>query len=391
MIQPTESRFASPGLVEGTMKLLVFAHRPPPLHGQSVMVAAMLDGFARRPELQIACHHIDARISVDLGNVGRAGFSKIGRLTRHVAAAVRARTQNHFDAVYYIPAPGQRTPLYRDWLALPFLRTAFPQTIFQWHSAGLGDWLRTSARRWERALTQATHGRHALSLVISPRNDPGLTDLQPRAVITVPNGILDPRTLPGVPARNPRAGRLLFLGLCCREKGLFDALETVALLNRYQPGRFHLDVGGEFPLPALRSEFESRVAQADLKGAVTYHGFANPTEKAQLLAGAEAFIFPTFYGPEAMPLVLLEAMAWGVPIITTRWRALPEFLPPGYPGIVPPHQPESLAAAVLQVVAEAPGARLRQHFEAEFTLDRHLEKLAAAFRSVLPTARPGPT
>ena len=366
------------------MKLLVFAHRPPPLHGQSYMVAEMLDGFARRPELGVDCHHIDARVSTDLGNVGRAGVSKIVRLAKHVAAALRARSREGFDALYYIPAPGQRTPLYRDWLALPLLRAAFPQTIFHWHSAGLGQWLRDSAQSWERALTLRTHGRHALSLVHSPRSDPGLADLHPRALISVPNGIPDPREAAGAPVRRPRPGRLLFLGLCCREKGLFDALETLALLNRTSPGRFHLDVGGGFPEAATRTAFENRAAQADLKGAVTYHGFAKSAEKARLWAEAEAFIFPTFYGPESMPIVLLEAMAWGVPIITTRWRALPDFLPAGYQGLVPPHQPGVLADAVLHILGEAPGERLRRHFEAEFTLERHLERLAAACRTVRP-------
>ena len=365
------------------MRLLVFAHRPPPLHGQSFMVGAMLDGFAGRPELGVTCQHVDARVSLDLANVGQAGISKIGRLVRHVLTALRARCHEHFDALYYIPAPGQRTPLYRDWLALPVLRTAFPRTIFHWHSAGLGQWLQESAHRWERRLTYRTHGRHSLSIVHSLRNDPRLSDLKPEEIISVPNGIPDPRTGTSVPTRNPRRGRLLFLGLCCREKGLFDALETVAILNRTSAALFHLDIGGGFLDSATRSEFDARIAQADLAGAVTYHGFANAAEKARLWTEAEAFIFPTFYGPESMPLVLLEAMAWGVPVITTRWRALPDFLPAGYSGIVPPHQPEAFAATVLQVLAQAPGEQLRRHFENEYTLDRHLEKLAVACRSVL--------
>ena len=365
------------------MKILVFAHRPPPLHGQSYMVGEMLDGFARRPELGVRCVHVDARVSTDLANVGRAGLSKLVRLARNVRRACQLQREERCDAFYYIPAPGQRNPLYRDWLALPWLRRALPVEIFHWHSCGLGTLLREQARPWERRLSTRILGHHALSLVHSTASDPGLVDLHPRRILSVPNGIPDPLAAPGMPARSPVPGRLLFLGLCCREKGLFDALEAVAQLNRSAPGRHHLDIGGGFPDEATRAEFAARVARPDLQGAVTYHGFVQPDAKARLWAAAEAFVFPTFYGPESMPLVLLEAMAWGVPIVTTRWRSLPEFLPPGYPGIVAPHAPGEVAEAVRRVVAREPGPALRRHFEAEFTLERHLEKLAAACRSVL--------
>ncbi len=370
------------------MKLLVFAHRPPPLHGQSQLVSQMLDGFARRPELGVECHHVDARISTDLANVGRAGGAKLWRLSRYVMQARRIQRRERCDAFYYIPAPGQRNPLYRDWLALPWLRAAFPRTIFQWHASGLATWLREQARPWERNLSWRILGNHELSIVNSCLSDPALVDFHPRSLLSVHNGIADPTAGGDVPVRVPVPGRLLFLGLCCREKGLFDALEAVALLNRNQavgssPVTYHLDIGGAFPDEGVRAGFDRRVAQPDLAGAVTYHGFAGPAEKARLFAAAEAFVFPSYYGPEAMPLVLLEAMAWSVPIVTTRWRALPEYLPPGYPGIVPIQRPDAVAEAVRKMIAWQPGAELRRHFLREYTLERHLENLATALRSVL--------
>ena len=380
---------ASPGRDQPrTMKLLVFAHRPPPLHGQSQLVSQMLDGFARCPELGVKCHHVDARISTDLANVGRAGGAKLWRLTRFVMQARRIQRQERCDAFYYIPAPGQRNPLYRDWLALPWLRPAFPRTIFQWHASGLATWLREHARPWERKLSWRILGNNELSIVNSRLSDPALVDFHPRSLLSVHNGIADPTVDGDAPVRAPIPGRLLFLGLCCREKGLFDALEAVALLNRNHAvgsssATYHLDIGGTFPDEGVRAEFDRRVDQPDLAGAVTYHGFAGPAAKARLFADAEVFVFPSYYGPEAMPLVLLEAMAWSVPIVTTRWRALPEYLPPGYPGIVEIQRPDAVAEAVRKMVIRPPGAELRRHFEREYTLERHLENLAAALRSVL--------
>jgi glycosyltransferase involved in cell wall biosynthesis len=75
-------------------------------------------------------------------------------------------------------------------------------------------------------------------------------------------------------------------------------------------------------------------------------------------------------------------MAFGLPIVTTRWRSLPEMLPPGYPGLVSDQNPEEIAAAMLDVLTMKSGELVRQHFRERFTLERHLAELAAVIRSV---------
>ena len=69
------------------MKLLVFAHTPPPHHGQSYMVKLMLDGFGgdcrqdkppnRRDRFGIECYHVNARFSTALEDVGEFQGAKI--------------------------------------------------------------------------------------------------------------------------------------------------------------------------------------------------------------------------------------------------------------------------------------------------------------------------
>ena len=59
-----------------------------------------------------------------------------------------------------------------------------------------------------------------------------------------------------------------------------------------------------------------------------------PSAKTQALRDADLFCFPTYYLAENQPGNLIEAMAFGLPIVTTRWRSMPEMLPPDYPGLV---------------------------------------------------------
>ena len=62
------------------MKLLVFAHVPPPHHGQSQMVQYLVEGFRNDPALGIEVIHVDARLSEDLADVGSARGGKLSRL-----------------------------------------------------------------------------------------------------------------------------------------------------------------------------------------------------------------------------------------------------------------------------------------------------------------------
>jgi glycosyltransferase involved in cell wall biosynthesis len=73
-------------------------------------------------------------------------------------------------------------------------------------------------------------------------------------------------------------------------------------------------------------------------------------------------------------------MAFGLPAVVTRWRAVPEFIPEGYAGLIEPRQPGQVAAALLALLTED-GARFRDVFLTHFTLDTHLKALAAAIRT----------
>jgi glycosyltransferase involved in cell wall biosynthesis len=105
-------------------------------------------------------------------------------------------------------------------------------------------------------------------------------------------------------------------------------------------------------------------------------------QKEQLLRTSDLFLFPTRYLGENQPVNLIEAMAFGLPLVTTRWRSLPEMLPAHYPGLVEDQDPQKIAAAILQVLATKSGEQGRENFLARFTLERHVADLAAALRSV---------
>jgi glycosyltransferase involved in cell wall biosynthesis len=93
---------------------------------------------------------------------------------------------------------------------------------------------------------------------------------------------------------------------------------------------------------------------------------------------------------EPAALALMETMAMGRPIVATRTGGTPELVPDGVTGrIFPPGDAEALAAALDALLAdtalrEALGTAGRQRMEAHFSLERHLQQMAAVYRAAVP-------
>jgi glycosyltransferase involved in cell wall biosynthesis len=412
----------------GFMKLLVFAHTPPPHHGQSYMVKLMLDGFGgdRRKRRQcrqnppnafgVECYHVNARFSQSLEDIGEFQGAKIFLILFYCLQAIWCRFRYGVENLYYVPAPGKAVAVYRDWLVMFICRPFFKNVILHWHAAGLAKWLETSVQIRTRAMTYRLFRPVDLSIVLSRYNIADAEKLLSRKVRIVSNGAPDPcpdfahsilprrrarfaararlsaGENPGTPETtlaggDPETVRVLFLAHCTREKGLFDAMEGVVRANRelaarHAPVRMKLSVAGNFVNGAEKLEFNRVLENPEFAGAVDYLGFVSGAEKSRVLREADLFCFPTRYYGENQPVNLIEAMAFGLPIVTTRWRSLPEMLPANYIGIISVQSPDEVAAALLDLLMRETGENLRENFLNHFTIERHLAGLAEALRSV---------
>jgi glycosyltransferase involved in cell wall biosynthesis len=107
-----------------------------------------------------------------------------------------------------------------------------------------------------------------------------------------------------------------------------------------------------------RAALERTAAGLGLGSAVTFLGTCDGSRVRALLAGAAALVVPSIY--EGMPLVVLEAMERGVPVVASAVSGIPEVVVDGETGwLVPPEDPEALAGALEEVLADAPEARRR--------------------------------
>jgi glycosyltransferase involved in cell wall biosynthesis len=398
------------------MKLLVFAHTPPPHHGQSYMVQLMLEGFGgdvrrkNRAPAEVAgieCYHVNARFSRGLEDVGEFQGAKIFLIFWFCAQAVWLRFRHGVKNFYYVPAPGKRVALYRDWLVMLLCRPFFKRVVLHWHAAGLSKWLETENGIAARSATYRLFRPVDLSIVLSRYNVADAEKLLSTDIRVVNNGIPDPcpdfetailprrrerlalrkRIFAGEDPGRPLFVNILYLAHCTREKGIFAAAEAVLRANRELtarklPMQLKLITAGNFVTDHEKAEFDRLWRSAEFASMVEHLGFVSGTQKERLLREADLFLFPTRYLGENQPVNLIEAMGFGLPIVTTRWRSLPEMLPPDYSGLVNDQDADALAAAMLKILGEKSGEGVRQHFAGRFTLKHHLTSLAGAIRSV---------
>jgi glycosyltransferase involved in cell wall biosynthesis len=240
------------------VKVLVFAHTPPPHHGQSFMVEQLLKGFAD-PAHGIETFHVNAHFASEIRDIGKFRFQKILLLAKHILHAVWIRFRHGVKNFYYIPAPPLKNAIVRDWIVLNICRIFFPRLILHWQAAGLTDWIQ-SASSTSRKLTRRAVGEADLSIALSAFNEREIEIFRPRRKVVIPNGIPDPcpdfeKILAQRQATRGPVVRVLYMSLAIREKGVFDAIRGVLRANELSEGKFKLTIAGRFFEPDQEKEF----------------------------------------------------------------------------------------------------------------------------------------
>jgi glycosyltransferase involved in cell wall biosynthesis len=205
-------------------------------------------------------------------------------------------------------------------------------------------------------------------------------------VSVVPNGV--PST--AVPAERPPPSGAWTLGtvaLMRPRKGIEVLLQALALLRRDGlPVR--LRAVGPFETPDYERHIRRLGDTLGVSDMVAWPGFTSDVNAA--LAEFDLFVLPSLFG-EGMPMVVLEAMAAGVPVIGTRVEGVPEVIRDNIDGLLArPGDAGDLAAAIGRVVrGDASWSALRRSAlirqAAHFSDHSMAQGVAQIYRRVLGT------
>jgi glycosyltransferase involved in cell wall biosynthesis len=181
-------------------------------------------------------------------------------------------------------------------------------------------------------------------------------------------------------------GYLLFVGRLRIRKGVEVLLEALRELRGRIPGtRLRIAGDGEH-----RAALERRVDELGLRDAVSFLGSCDGARVRTLLREAAALVVPSIY--EGMPLVVLEAMDAGVPVVASAVSGIPEVVVDGETGwLVPPEDPEALAGALTEVLGGPAEARRRGEAGRRRVEERYRPARAAAdWRALMERSTGGP-
>lgn len=142
--------------------------------------------------------------------------------------------------------------------------------------------------------------------------------------------------------------KLLYLGHITKEKGIFDLIDVIDENRALFEGRIELHIGGGL------YEVDRMVAllkERSLEKIIVFHGWVSGDQKAKLLSDCNAFILPSYY--EGMPITILEAMSYGMPVISTCVGGIPEIVTEDVNGIlVHPGDKDALRKAILKLAED---------------------------------------
>lgn len=211
-----------------------------------------------------------------------------------------------------------------------------------------------------------------------------ISGLPPHKMEVLPNPIRLPENLP---AREDRhVATFVFLGRMDENKGAFRLLQAMQQLPENVLNKVRLVLAGSGEVQGV----SKAVQELGLSEHVTVLNWLTPEQRDALLSSCDVFVLPSLN--EGLPCSLLEAMSWGLPVITSPVGGIPEVVLHEDNGwLVDPLDVQALAAAMQSFVENEPmrlqmGSRARASVE-RFDIDRYWQTLHEIYRSVLSESK----
>ncbi|MBN2469061.1 MAG: glycosyltransferase [Deltaproteobacteria bacterium] len=306
------------------------------------------------------------------------GRFRFGKVMEFVVAGARLTTACMFrrPAFVYFTITPNGMAFYRDLLYVAIMKCFGVMRVYHLHGKGI----RSMAQgNFTRCLFRWTFSR-AKVILLSPLLYEDISHLVNRSnCCFLPNGIPDVSKGYTYLKNTDTVGipRILFFSNMMRSKGILVLLEALNALNLAGVS-FRSAFAGEWESKSTEDAFYKTIRENGLKEVVEYVGARYSREKEELFSASDIFSFPTMN--DSFPVVILEAMRHGLPVIATDEGAIPDIVEEGTTGfLVPKGDHKMLTERLNRLIhdtelrsrmGEAGRARFLNHFTIE-TFERN--------------------
>lgn len=348
--------------------ILFILHLPPPVHGSSIVGQSIKNSSLINNSFD--CRYINLLASRSITETGKLSIQKIFRFAKVWFTLLEEIIKKKPDACY-LALTTTGAAFYKDVLLVGLLRLFCVKRVYHLHNKGI---IKSQKKKINRLLYRFVL-KNADVILLSNQLYMDIESFVPVSRVYIcPNGITNSVNDYESRLRPDRKSvKILFLSNLIESKGVFVLLNACSIL-KHKGIDFECDfIGAEGDLNV--AQFNEKLNQLGIEKQVKYLGKKFGEEKQKAFAEADIFAFPTYYSNECFPLVLLEAMSAGLPIISTFEGGIPDIVEDGTTGYLVNQKNVEVLAEKLEILIknselrQQMGKAGRKKYENEFTLD----------------------
>ena len=264
---------------------------------------------------------------------------------RSLGSLLRALVFNHVTGVHLHAAT--RGSFWRKSIFGLVSRWFGARVVYHLHGSEMKPFIE-GLTPWARAIAVMLLERADAVIVLSDSWHQYVSKLAPRARLRLIPNFIEVGALP--PFNPGEQVRFLFLGELGKRKGIYDLLPAFAKGLETNPA-MRLIVGGDGELLECRELAE----KLGLSSKIEFLGWISGDSKQHALANADAFVLPSYN--EGLAMSILEAMAHGLPVISTRVGGIPQAVLNGRTGLLFDAGDKPALTAALLTIASSPELR----------------------------------
>ena len=211
--------------------------------------------------------------------------------------------------------------------------------------------------------------------------------LEEDKTIVLPNPVKFPLQTKDSQNHNPNTEdsntiNFLFLGRIGKRKGTFELIKAFSLISSQQRSRASLTIAGDGDL----ENAHALIKDLDLTNRIVVHDWVNSEERDALLAKSDVFVLPSYN--EGLPMAVLEAMSFGLPVVTTPVGGIPELISHGTEGLlIDPGNIQELSSAMQTLIKDEDmrnslGAKARERV-ASLDIQKYCLTLMSIYKDVV--------
>lgn len=238
--------------------------------------------------------------------------------------------------------------------------------------------LYTNASRLEKKIIEKTLDRCSVVITLTEENRKKLSVVKTKTRMVVLNNYSSIHPEHIFSERNV----VLFLGFITRLKGCFDIPFIVKNVVKKIP-EVQFILGGE----GETEQIIEQLKRLNVRDKVLFPGWVTGDEKESLFTQSTLFLLPSY--TEAMPMAILEAMGYGLPIVSTNVGGIPQLVKPGENGyLYDPGDIEGISGGIVDILQDRNKCRLmgmtsQKMVIEKYSIERHLDELKKIYRETL--------